>query len=509
MLAYHHKIKLFVFALSTQLAFIAPARADHETTSLQDKIAHMEEGLRPAYRMKGEPGQRWTLEERMDHYNVPGVSIALIQDGNVVWAKGYGTSEVGSDNPIDPDTVFSVGSLSKTAGAMVALKMVADKELDLDHDVNEYLTTWQLPESDFSKTSPATLRGLFAHTAGLSVSGFADYLPGEDLPTTIETLNGMGPAKNDPVEFIYTPGTHSSYSGGGTTVAELVMEDVSALSFPEVSDQKVFTPLRMTRTTFENPLPASHGNIAHAHDENGERTALPRGWHAFPERAASGLWTTPTDYATMLIALVDSYHGEEDAFLPQALAIDTLTEQGPSDHGIAPVMKGSGIERRLAHGGSNEAYKALYEVFLETQSGIVVFTNGANGWPLNDEIARATYDAFGWPGREEIISIPTSLSSKQLGKFAGIYELTTENLTTTKRLYRHGTSEIEILLRKGKLHINHEGHRGDLLLPLSSHRYITEDGFYEIEFVKSLTGGPMTAVIRGGDNMAEVVRTQN
>lgn len=365
--------------------------------SLEQRIASLESGLRPAVVKIGEMPETWMLSERMAHYGVPAVSLAVIEDGEIVVARAYGYADVAAREPATAETAFSVGSVSKMGTAAGVLRLAAEDRVDLDRDVNRYLESWLVPENAHTRTAPVTIRGILSHSAGLSVHGFPDFLPGEALPTLVETLDGRPPAKHGAVRAVYAPGSSAAYSGGGTTVLQLLVEDRTGSPFAEAMRELVFEPLGMTRSSYVNPIPESHAPLAKAYDGEGEPAALPRGWHSFPEAAASGLWTTPTDIAKLYIALADSYHGVGDRFLPREIARDMMTEVGPSYFGLGPELAGEGLGRRFYHGGSNESYKAHSEMHLERRSGLVIFTNGARGQALYREIRRAVADAFDWP----------------------------------------------------------------------------------------------------------------
>ncbi|MEM7414936.1 MAG: serine hydrolase domain-containing protein [Gemmatimonadota bacterium] len=342
-------------------------------------------------------GEPTSLVDRMQHYGVPGVSVAVLRDGELAWAEGFGVKLSGSEDRIDAETVFSVGSLSKVGAAATSLRLADAGVVHLDTNVDDYLTSWSIPENDFTPTSPVTLRRLMSHTAGTTVHGFADFQPNEALPTTVQILEGSGPAKNPPIVVDTEPGTLWRYSGGGTTVQQLLIEDVTGGSFADAARTWVFEPLGMTRSTYVNPLPSEHGNIARAHDRSGSPDALPRGWESFPESAASGLWTTPSDYALMLLAFRDAWLGESDDFLTHETGIDLMTAVQPGDYGLGPRLGGEGEARYFSHGGANQSYKAYFVVYLESGDGAIVFTNGTRGSDLNGEILNALARSEGWP----------------------------------------------------------------------------------------------------------------
>lgn len=125
--------------------------AANKTNTLEDKISRVENGLIQPFRIKGEKIEKWTIAERMKHYKVPGVSVAVINNGKVEWAKGYGETEAGTGAPVTADTLFQAASISKPVASTVALRMVQDKKLSLDDDVNNKLVSWKVPESEYSK----------------------------------------------------------------------------------------------------------------------------------------------------------------------------------------------------------------------------------------------------------------------------------------------------------------------------------------------------------------------
>ncbi len=329
--------------------------------------------------------QQFGLKSRMAHYGVAGISFGVIKDGKLDWAKGYGVLQQGTEQPVTPETLFSVGSISKVGTAVMILKLHEMGVLDIDQNVNNYLSSWSVPENSYTREHPVTLRAILSHTAGLTVHGFADFSPEEPLPTTIQILNGEAPAKNDPVRVNIPVGSRFRYSGGGTTVSQLVIEDAARRPFHKAADSILFQALDMRRSSYQNPLPEVVGNIAKAHNRNGNPVALPRGYQSMPEAAASGLWTTPTDLSKLIITLMKGYEGEND-YLSQAIVKDMMTPVHPSDYGLGPKIKEAQNTLQFMHGGSNDSYRARFIGTLDTQNGIIIFTNGTAGNQLINEL---------------------------------------------------------------------------------------------------------------------------
>ncbi len=330
--------------------------------------------------------QKINLKEQMERLGVPGVSIAVIKSGKLDWAKGYGKIQHGSLVNIDTETMFSVGSISKVGAAVTTLRLVQIGKLDLKTNVNDYLSRWKVKENRYNEKEPVSLRRIMSHTAGLTVHGFADFLPNESLPSLLEILNGNGNAKNGPIYVNIPVGSQFRYSGGGTMVEQLVIEEVTKKSFNQAAIDFMFNPLNMNRSSYLNPLPKSFGNIAKAHDRNGKPVALPRGYHAMPEAAASGLWTTPTDFSKLMIALMDSYKERKEDFLSHNLVKKQMTPVAPGKFGLGPRIDKAGESIMFSHGGSNDSYKAQFIGYMANKNGIIILTNGARGQQLIKEI---------------------------------------------------------------------------------------------------------------------------
>ncbi|WP_108812530.1 serine hydrolase [Sphingorhabdus sp. Alg231-15] len=382
-----------LFCALAALSFSAPLQADSLTPSagLDVRIAKFEQSVRSLKDRKNPDAQKWSIEDRMKAYNVPGASVAIIQNGKIVHTKGYGLQSQNASASVDGQTVFSAGSVSKVVNAALILRLVQDGILNLDQDVNSYLKSWKVPEGEYTKSQKVTLRLLLSHTSGFSQHGFPDFKPGEKLPTTIQTLNGTGPAKHRAVKLMFEPGQQMDYSGGGITVSQLVVEDVMGQPYPEVAKEYLFEPLGMTRSTFVNPLPEAHGNIAKSHNKKGKARALPRGYESMPEMAASGLWTSAADMALFVQAILT-----DETFLSPELRNEMLSRTPRSWHGLGPRLNGVGEKLAFHHGGANDNYKSWIEGHPVQGNGFVVLTNGEAGRELGYELRIAAEEAFGW-----------------------------------------------------------------------------------------------------------------
>jgi len=216
----------------------------------------------------------------MVYYNVPGVSIAVINDGGIEWAKGYGVLESGNDDLVTTETIFQTGSIAKPVVSAAALSFVERGDLALDDEVNSMLLSWQVPENEYTAESPVTLRGLLSHSAGISVGGFRGYASGEAVPTLQQILEGELPANSPPIRVDLIPGTQYRYSGGGYMVVEQLLVDLSGDPLDEIVQESILEPLEMESSTFITPLPREIVSMAASgHRSIGD--VIPGRWLAY------------------------------------------------------------------------------------------------------------------------------------------------------------------------------------------------------------------------------------
>ncbi|KQW93763.1 hypothetical protein ASC94_14405 [Massilia sp. Root418] len=388
--ALHPRTRLYAaIGLLSALPSLATHAADD---GLQQRIARVEQGLLPAVSLEGAPPARRKLAEEMARLGVPGVSIAVIHGGEVEWAKGYGAVTPGGA-AVGTSTLFQAASISKPVAAMGALKLVEEGKLELDRDVNSYTTLWKLPKD--ADNNAVTLRQLLSHTAGTTVHGFPGYAAGAPVPTLVQLLNGAKPANTGGVHVNTRPGSRWRYSGGGYQVAQYVMTERSKTPFTELMQDKVLKPLAMTDSTFAQPLPQPLlARAALPHDRSGK--PIPGGPHTYPEQAAAGLWTTPSDLAKFAIETRRSAAGQSNAVLSQAMTHLMLTPV-MQNYGLGLGTEGDGQNQSFGHGGSNAGYRARMTAYTERGDGVVVMTNGDSGSELADELVRAVAAEYGWP----------------------------------------------------------------------------------------------------------------
>jgi CubicO group peptidase (beta-lactamase class C family) len=419
----------------------APTLVQAETAA--DRQKAVETGLLPAVVIAGLPSPARRLDDAMKAMNVPGVAIAVVRGGRLDWAKGYGVVTPGGA-PIGADTLFQAGSVSKPVAAVAAMRLVQDGALSLEAPINTALKTWRLPDNAFTQANPVTLRRLLSHTAGTTVHGFAGYAAGETLPTAPQILDGTAPASSAAVRVDSPVGAAYRYSGGGYTIVQQAMIDAAGAPFPAIARKAVFGPLGMTRSTYDQPLPAGSRDVALAHDGAGR--PITGGPHVYPELAAAGLWTTANDLARFVIDLQRSAGSDQGEVLSAATARTMLTPE-PAGWALGFKIIGEGRDQAFFHDGSNAGYKATLIGHPETGDGAVILTNGDQGYQLGQDILRGIAVAYGWPDQRPITRTAITLPLDAQRGFAGEFEI--EGLGTFD--VRDGGAAMTIEIRKNQV----------------------------------------------------------
>jgi CubicO group peptidase (beta-lactamase class C family) len=333
------------------------------------------------------------------------LGVAVIEESGIAWSRATGG---------EADRLFQAGSISKPVTALAALELVARGQADLDGDVNRQLTSWQLPGP-----SPVSLRHLLGHTAGTGVPFFPGYPQGADVPELGQVLDGTPPSATPAVRADPARQGRFCYSGGGYAVIQQLITDVTGLPFADAARALVLEPLGMTRSTFENPLPAHLRPSAARPD-----------WHIYPECAAAGLWTTPGDLARYACALQAALAGRPSPIRPEIAAqlltsharlpakgewnfLPILGMRPPDSCGLGMFLHG---DDRFSHIGGAASFFSVLTASTTDGTGAVVMM-AANPAPFPFRLLRAISDEHGWHGFRQP-------ASKRLHGLPGIRNLT-------------------------------------------------------------------------------------
>jgi CubicO group peptidase (beta-lactamase class C family) len=339
-----------------------------------------------------DPGQRFmeierAIEEAMDSHGVLGASVAIIDDFQIVYARGFGLAEPG--RAVEADTLFQAASLTKPVSAVVAAAAAEEGLVDLDVNVDRMLTSWRLPP--FPYDVPVTLRMLLAHRAGTNVPGFPGYRLDEPLPELPQILDGVR-EKNEPIRVVTEPGAQRNYSGGGFLVAQLAIEDHTGRTWEDLAERLVFEPLGLELSTYRILDGSARRRVAVGYRPDGAEVAG-GGWHLYPETAAASLWTTPSEYAAFVIDVMRSYQDGTGVVLDRATARLLLDPDFSVGFGVSREEGSISI----GHDGANEGYRCRFVALPRLGEGVVVMTNSDSGDAVDSAVVDAVAEELGWP----------------------------------------------------------------------------------------------------------------
>lgn len=442
-------------ALCVACAGVGGAAGAATPDEQEARIARVLAGLRPPVSFAGDP--TWTLQERMKHYGVPGLSITVIDQQGLAWTRVYGLADRELGLPVKPDTLFQAASISKPVAAFGALSLVQAGRLSLQDPVNARLKSWRIPENDWTRQVPVTLAHLLSHTGGLTVHGFGGYAADAAMPDLLAVLEGAAPANSAAVRVDQLPGQAFSYSGGGYTVTQLLMSETEDQPFAQLMQQRVLAPLGMADSSFSQPLaPAQLARAAAGVLPDGRAVAGKR--HRYPELAAAGLWTTSQDLARFALGVQRALDGHSK-LMSAALARDMLTERAGSGYGLGFGLPQVDGEAYFAHGGWNEGFCATLMAHQQAGQGVAIMIN-ANQPALMYELQRAVAHEYRWPGFKTLTPLPAS--AEALDKAPGRYRLNAEQV-------------LEVTRQGQRLFLGKAGEPARELVPVAGGRYLQRD----------------------------------
>ncbi|TSE05853.1 serine hydrolase [Aquimarina algiphila] len=453
-----------------------------KTTPPPDYIKMVETGLGHPVHIEGD--STWTIEERMEHYGVPGVSIAVIKDYKIEWVKSYGIVDKENAKPVTSQTLFQAGSISKPVAAYGALRMVEQNKINLDEDVNIYLQSWKLPDSEFTKDKKVALKHLLNHSGGVTVHGFLGYSPDLPVPTVVQVLNGAPPANSAPIFVDKVPEKSFRYSGGGYTIMQQMMMDVEGKSFPSLMNDLVLQPLNMNNSTYNQPLEgeqlqmAATGYLPDGSMTNGKR-------HTYPEMAAAGLWTTAEDLAKFAVNIQESIKGNSKIVVSQEMATKMLTPFVEKFVGLGIFITKKGNEIYFGHGGWDEGFSSELIAHKDKGYGVVVLTN-SNHPDFISELIRSVANTYAWDNY-----VPTykkmEIDTTNLSKISGRYQIDQNRVTEVYYSNQH-------LFRKSI------GEKPVELFKISDSTFISRDNERPIQFKMDKESGEFQALLLNPDD---------
>ncbi|MBS4194339.1 serine hydrolase domain-containing protein [Lederbergia citri] len=321
------------------------------------------------------------IEERMKHYKVQGLSIALIENGQISGTENYGLLEINSNRKVNENSIFSACSISKFLTGMTALKLIEEGLLDLDENVNEKLVTWKVPENEFTKNKKVTLRNLLSHQSGIKdpEDSFFELISYIGIPLMVELLEGKTPYCKVPIEVQYEPESEFHYSDAGYCIIQQLIEDVTKKPFYQVVNEFIFKPLGMENSYLNiTMLEIDKEDFSCGHNKKGE--LVDGKYPIYPYPTASGLWTTSLDLVALVLELMNSLKGESKLGISKSLANEMITSQkGKSWTGLGVFLEGSEKELEITSMGWGVGFQCMMVAYPHLEKGAVIMTNAELG----------------------------------------------------------------------------------------------------------------------------------
>jgi CubicO group peptidase (beta-lactamase class C family) len=401
------------------ILFLLPLTVSSQTIdpAIQKKITAVENSLAPSI-IFGDTIPKFNIEKRMQETAIQGLSIAVIRDYKIEWAKGYGWADTEEKRKVSADTRFQAASISKSINSLGVLKLVEMGKLDPEADIDNYLTSWKFPYDSLSHNKKISTYNLLSHTAGLDIHGFPGYEKTDTLPTLQQILDGKRPANTKAVRSLFEPGKKYKYSGGGITISQLILTNITNSNYADWMQKNVLEPLGMTNSSYQQP-PTATSNLATGYYGNGK--PVKGKYHVYPEQAAAGLWTTPTDLAKYIIECQLALEGISKKVLSQAMMKKRLTPYIDSNAALGVFIENKKGQLYFTHNGGNEAFLCTSYGSMQGGNGVVIMINGEN-FAVITELLNSVAIVYDWKGFytptfRKTVTLPKDTLQKLVGNF--------------------------------------------------------------------------------------------
>lgn len=390
----------------------------HPKDSVEGKV-QLENGIRSQVKFLGEPEDFSSLTNKMSEYNIPALSITVINQGEIEWADIYQNPHFTEDQKLDCTILFQAASLSKPVTFLAAVRMHSAGEIDLDKNIQDYLKDYELPQGKQTADNPVTFRNIFAHTSGITPGGYEGYANDLPLPSDSDILKGAAGVNSPAIAVVAPPNETLAYSGGAYTLAELALQDKFGDSFANIMKSWILEPVGMKHSDFTQPLPVSKSSqVVKGYTQSGE--VVDGGWHNYPEQAAAGLWSNSIDMARFLVEIYKAYQGNSTVFSQSDIQSLISHERDGLAYGFIVNRSGGGIS--ITHYGGNAGYRTGMTLDLTTGNGLVYLTNSDNGGSLGNELLLSASQVYGWQHFKQTDVHRNEVSSEVLRELSGVYK---------------------------------------------------------------------------------------
>lgn len=384
-----------------------------------ERKAQLERGIRGQVKFLGEPENFSSVTGKMSEYNIPALSLAVINQGEIAWADIYQNANFSKEQKLDCTSIFQAASLSKPVTFLAAVRMYAAGEIDLDKNIQNYLKDFVLPQGKQTAENPVTFRNIFSHTSGINSGGYQGYAKDLALPADRDILKGSAGVNTPAIEVVTPPNETLAYSGGAYTLAEQALQDIYNDEFSNIMKKWILEPAGMKHSEFTQPLPASKSDqVAKGYTQSGG--LVDGGWRNHPEQAAAGLWSNSIDMATFLIEIYRAYQGKSSIFSQSD--IKSIISHERDGHVYGFILNRSGDDISITHYGGNAGYRTGMTISLTSGNGLVYLINSDNGGPLGNELMLSASQVYNWQHFKQTNVQRKQVSSEVLKGLPGEYK---------------------------------------------------------------------------------------
>ena len=389
-----------------------------EKESVERKV-QLEGGIRGKVKFLGESEKFSSISNKMSEYNIPALSLALIQQGKIEWADIYQNANFPKEQKLDCSSIFQAASLSKPVTFLAALRMHSAGEINLDENIQNYLKDFVLPQGKQTMDNPVTFRNIFSHTSGITSGGYQGYARDLFIPSDVDILRGNTGVNSPAIGVIAPPNETLAYSGGAYTLAELALQEIYRDEFSNIMKKWILEPSGMQYSEFTQPLPDSKANqVAKGYTQSGD--VIDGGWRNHPEQAAAGLWSNSIDMAKFLIEIYKAYQGKSSIFSQSD--IQSIISQERDGHVYGFILNRTGDDISITHYGGNEGYRTGMTISLTSGNGLVYLINSDNGGALGNELLLSASQVYSWQNFKQINVRRTEVDSEVLKELPGEYK---------------------------------------------------------------------------------------
>ncbi|MCB0667547.1 MAG: beta-lactamase family protein [Saprospiraceae bacterium] len=358
-----------------------------------ERKVQLEQGIREQVKFLGEAEVLNSIMDRLSAYNIPALSLAVINEGKIDWSDTYQNANFTKISPLNCSSIFQAASLSKPVTFLAALRMQAAGRIDLDKNIQEYLKDFVIPQGKQTEENPVTFRNIFSHTSGINPGGYEGYSRNVVMPSDLDVLRGSAGVNSPAIEVIAPPNETLAYSGGGYTLAELALQDIFNEAFPDIMQKWILAPVGMDHSEFTQPLSALDSiRAAKGYTQSG--AVIEGGWRNYPEQAAAGLWSTSVDLARFLIEIYEAYQGNS-SILSQSQIRSILSDERDG-HVYGFLLSRSEDDLTITHYGGNAGYRTGMTISLTSGNGLVYLINSDNGAALGNELFLSASQVYDW-----------------------------------------------------------------------------------------------------------------